>query len=133
MCSLSRRSLLALPFVLFLCVSLLCLPTLSRADSRKVTSNPAGATVELDGVPVGTTPFEADFPGGYFHGTKTALGARLEHPMVARVSLPGLPLVRSRLRWGSGIGSICMATSMANTGSSSVIIFISTCSPADFR
>jgi S1-C subfamily serine protease len=74
---------------LFLGVVSLCLPTLSRADSLKITSNPPGATVELDGVPVGTTPFEKNFPGGYFHRTRTALGQRLEHPMVARVSLTG--------------------------------------------
>jgi S1-C subfamily serine protease len=40
-------------------------------------------------VPVGTTPPEKKFPGGYFHRTKTAFGDRLEHPMIARVSLPG--------------------------------------------
>src|SRR5213594_4147276 len=50
---------------------------------------PARVTVELDGVAVGTTPFEKDFPGGYFHKTRTSMGSRLEHPVVARISLPG--------------------------------------------
>jgi len=59
------------------------------AETLKITSNPPGATVELDGVASGTTPFEKDFPGGYFHKTKTSMGSRLEHPMVARVSLAG--------------------------------------------
>ncbi|HXM99447.1 MAG TPA: trypsin-like peptidase domain-containing protein [Candidatus Dormibacteraeota bacterium] len=59
------------------------------ADTLKITSTPPGATVELDGIPAGVTPFEKQFPGGFFHKTRTALGARLEHPMVARVSLPG--------------------------------------------
>jgi serine protease Do len=59
------------------------------ADTLKITSTPPGATVELDGVPAGVTPFEKQFPGGFFHKTKTAVGARLEHPMVARISLPG--------------------------------------------
>jgi serine protease Do len=77
----------SLVFVLTVCS--LCLPTLSLAESLKITSNPLGATVELDGVPVGTTPFEKDFPGGYFHRTHTVLGERLEHGMVARISLPG--------------------------------------------
>ena len=86
---LSRRSLLALPFGLFLYVNSLCLPTTAAADSLRITSNPPGATVELDGVPAGITPLEKSFPGGYFHRTHTALGQRLEHPMVARVSLPG--------------------------------------------
>jgi len=61
----------------------------ARADKLEITSAPAGATVEIDGVAVGTTPFEKDFPGGYFHRTKTPLGSRLEHAMVARVSLAG--------------------------------------------
>ena len=64
-----------------------CLPTTSSAESLKITSNPPGATVELDGVPVGITPFEKDFPAGYFHRTRTVLGQCLEHSMVARVSL----------------------------------------------
>jgi len=87
--SLSRRSPLALPFGLFLYAYSLCLPTTAAADSLKITSNPPGASVELDGIPVGITPLEKSFPGGYFHRTHTALGQRLEHPMVARVSLPG--------------------------------------------
>ena len=68
---------------------LLCSVTSSSADTLKITSSPPGANVELDGVTVGATPFEKDFPGGYFHRTHTALGQRLEHPMVARLSLPG--------------------------------------------
>jgi serine protease Do len=68
---------------------LLCSVTSSSADTLKITSSPPGATVELDGFTVGATPFEKDFPGGYFHRTHTALGQRLEHPMVARLSLPG--------------------------------------------
>ena len=68
---------------------LLCFVTSSSAETLKITSSPPGATVELDGVTVGSTPFEKDFPGGYFHRTRTALGQRLEHPMVARLSLPG--------------------------------------------
>ena len=55
----------------------------------RITSKPAGATVELDGTPAGVTPFEKDFPGGYFHKTRTAIGSRLEHPIVARITLAG--------------------------------------------
>jgi serine protease Do len=68
---------------------LLCFVASSPADTLKITSTPPGATVELDGITVGATPFEKEFPGGYFHRTHTALGQRLEHPMVARLSLPG--------------------------------------------
>jgi S1-C subfamily serine protease len=45
--------------------------------------------VEINDVAVGTAPYEEDVPGGYFHRTKTALGRRLQHPMVARISLTG--------------------------------------------
>src|SRR6266849_5458249 len=52
---------------------LLACPARGYADKLQFTSNPSGATVELDGVAIGTTPCEKNFPGGYFHKTKTAL------------------------------------------------------------
>ncbi|HYL64819.1 MAG TPA: trypsin-like peptidase domain-containing protein [Candidatus Methylomirabilis sp.] len=64
-------------------------PLRAAADTLKITSTPSGAKVEIDGVVEGTTPFEKDYPGGYFHKTRTALGVRLEHAMVARISLEG--------------------------------------------
>ena len=84
---------------------LLCVfGSVARADKLTITSTPAGATVEIDGVAVGVTPFEKDFPGGYFRKTHTALGARLEHAMVARISLDGyatkeLPLSQGPMEW----------------------------------
>ncbi len=76
---------------LSLCATLLLLACPSRAvgDHLQITSSPSGATVEIDGVVAGTTPFEKDYPGGYFHKTRTSMGSRLEHPMVARISLAG--------------------------------------------
>jgi serine protease Do len=68
---------------------LVACPSHASADTLQITSTPSGATVELDGVAAGTTPFEKDFPGGYFHKTRTSMGARLEHPVVARISLAG--------------------------------------------
>lgn len=65
------------------------LSTNSRAEKLQITTDPPGATVELNGVAEGTTPLEKDYPGGYFHKPKTSLGSRLEHPMVARLSLAG--------------------------------------------
>src|SRR6266446_5600261 len=61
----------------------------ARADTLKITSTPSGASVEINGVIVGTTPYEEQVPGGYFHKTKTALGRRLQHSMIARISLTG--------------------------------------------
>jgi hypothetical protein len=37
------------------------------ADTFSITTNPPGATVELDGIVVGTTPYEMKVPGGYYH------------------------------------------------------------------
>jgi len=65
--------------------ALLSLPTL--ADKLRITTVPPGATVQINGVLVGTTPYEQNIPGGYLHKTKTSLGSRLEHPMVARLTL----------------------------------------------
>jgi hypothetical protein len=38
---------------------------------------------------VGTTPFEKDYPGGYFHKAKTTVGSRLGRPLVVRSSFDG--------------------------------------------
>src|SRR5437879_778868 len=73
MASRSRVSICAVLFVL-------ACPLRGYGDKLQFTSNPSGATVELDGVAIGTTPCEKNFPGGYFHKTKTSFGARLEHP-----------------------------------------------------
>jgi S1-C subfamily serine protease len=81
----SSRSGLGIGAVLLL---LVC-PARSIADKLQFTSTPAGATVELDGMAIGVTPCEKEFPGGYFHKTRTSYGARLEHALVARISLAG--------------------------------------------
>jgi S1-C subfamily serine protease len=85
---------------------LLACPARVFAEKLQITSNPSGATVEIDGAAVGATPFEKDYPGGYFHKTRTSLGARLEHPMVARLSLAGyvtkeLTLTEGPMNWVS--------------------------------
>src|SRR2546425_10384273 len=96
----ASRSELCLCAALFL----LACPSRAAADKLQITSNPSGSTVELDGLAVGTTPLEKDFPGGYFHKTRTSLGSRLEHPMVARISLSGyatkeLTLTEGPMNW----------------------------------
>lgn len=60
------------------------------AEELRIESAPPGATVEIDGKVVGTTPHTSKkLPGGYFHKTATVFGARLERPLHARVSLAG--------------------------------------------
>jgi serine protease Do len=94
----ASRSELALfaAFLFFAC------PLRAFPEKLQIDSSPSGATVELNGVAVGTTPFEKDFPGGYFHKPRTAL--RLEHPMVAHISLAGyatkeLTLTEGPMNW----------------------------------
>src|SRR5690242_10709919 len=67
----------------------LCCRARAVGDKLQITSTPAGAMVELDGVAAGVTPFEKDFPGGYLHKTRTSMGSRLEHPLVASIRLAG--------------------------------------------
>jgi serine protease Do len=62
---------------------------MAHADTLMITSNPSGATVEIDDVRAGTTPYEMKVPGGYFHKTHSLHGVRLEHPMVLRISKEG--------------------------------------------
>ena len=60
----------------------------ARADRLRILSDPPGATVEVEGK-TGTTPFEADFPGGYFRPPLSLFSTRLSHPMMARITLEG--------------------------------------------
>jgi len=75
----------------FVSVALVCtllsLPVL--AEKLRITTVPPGATVQINGVLVDTTLYEQSIPGGYLHKTKTSLGSRLQHPMVARLTLEG--------------------------------------------
>ena len=67
-----------LPF----CVALFLLscPAPIFADKLQITSNPSGATVELDGVAVGATPFEKKFPA--------ATSTKQERPWAHASNLP---------------------------------------------
>ena len=54
----------------------------------------------INGVLVGTTPYEQSIPGGYLRKTKTSLGSRLEHPLVARLTLDGYAAMEIQLTEG---------------------------------
>jgi serine protease Do len=77
----------------------ICAP-LSEAETLKITSSPTGATIEIDGVVVGTTPYEVNVPGGYFHGTHSVFGKLLGHPMHARLTLTGYSTKELDLTYG---------------------------------
>ncbi|MHB8756113.1 MAG: trypsin-like peptidase domain-containing protein [Candidatus Acidiferrales bacterium] len=80
----SRRSLFAV-----CCMTLFVPIAGARTSTLSISSKPSGATVEIDGLDVGKTPYTAKYPGGYFHKTHTVFSARLEHPIVARISKEG--------------------------------------------
>ncbi len=61
----------------------------THAETLTITSTPAGATLQIAGTIAGTTPYQTDYPGGYFHKTHSVFGARLEHALVVRVSMEG--------------------------------------------
>jgi PEGA domain-containing protein len=61
----------------------------ARAETFTITSMPAGATVEIDGMVVGTTPYRAIYPDSYFHKSHTIFSTRLDHAMVLRLSKGG--------------------------------------------
>jgi len=63
--------------------------TRTLADNLTINSSPSGATVEVDGVLVGTTPCQIKYPGGYFHKTRSVFGERLQHAVVIRISKEG--------------------------------------------
>lgn len=77
---------------------------LASAEDLSIESIPSGATIEIDGKVIGTTPHVSKLPGGYFHRTATVFGARLERPIRARISLPGyvtqdIELTVGPMRW----------------------------------
>jgi serine protease Do len=71
-----------------------------HAETLKITSTPSGATVEINGVVVCTTPCQIKYPGGYFHKTHTVFGSRLESPMVLRAYKDGFTSKELKLSEG---------------------------------
>lgn len=73
-----------------LSVSLLascCAP--ASAKTLRITSTPPGAIIELNEKVVGVTPYEKDFPFGYFQRALTSIQQRLQHPIRVRLTLSG--------------------------------------------
>lgn len=72
----------------------------ASADTLTITSTPPGATVEIDGSVVGTTPYRTTVPGGYFHKTHTVFSTRLDHAMTLRVSMNGYAVAQMNMTEG---------------------------------
>lgn len=93
----SRRKCLYASFMLPACL-LLTLRT--HGETLVITSAPSGATLEIDGAVVGTTPYEISYPSSYFHKPHTVFGARLEHAMVMHIYKDGYAAQRLTLTSG---------------------------------
>ena len=79
-------------FLFLSCCAFFCLglsPRCSAKDYLTINSQPPGATVELDGVVVGKTPYSVEIPGGYLHGSKSVFGKLLRHQVHLKLSLEG--------------------------------------------
>jgi serine protease Do len=76
-------------FVLSISLVLALVSTCWAKDYVTITTNPSGATVELDGIVVGRTPYRFEVPGGYLHGTKSVFGKVLRQQVHLRLSLDG--------------------------------------------
>lgn len=70
-------------------ILLLLAPAAAAGKSLTISTTPPGASLEIDGLRVGATPYRTDYPSGYFHKPHTSFGSRLTHAMVARVSMEG--------------------------------------------
>jgi hypothetical protein len=89
--------------------ALLLLAPRTNAGTLVITSTPAGANLEIDGTVVGVTPYQIDYPGGYFRKPHTVFSSRLEHAMVARISFKGflsqqITLTEGPFQWVSVTG-----------------------------
>jgi hypothetical protein len=93
----SRRHCLYASLALLAC---LLLASRTNAETLTITSSPAGAFVEIDGLASGTTPFKIEYPGGYFHKTHTVFGSRLDHSITVKVSKDGYLTERITLTQG---------------------------------
>jgi serine protease Do len=93
-----------------LCVlAILLAAQAARADNLTITSTPIGAKVELNGVVVGTTPYEMKVPGSYLHKPHSVFSEKLEHAMTVRVYKEGyapqeIGLTEGPYKWMSATG-----------------------------
>src|SRR5262245_26311038 len=89
---------------LFLFALLLSASTVAglAKDYLTISSDPTGASIEMDGRVVGKTPYTVEVPGAYFHGTSSVFGLRhlLREQMHIRIALDGYLPKESNLASG---------------------------------
>ena len=75
---------------LVLCLFYLLCPARNLAkDYLTINSQPPGATVELDGIVVGKTPYSVEIPGAYLRGSHSVFGKLLRHQVHLKLTLDG--------------------------------------------
>jgi len=91
-----------------LVLALACAALIPRAQAETLTINstPPGASLEIDGMAAGTTPYKVAYPAGYFRKPHTVFAARLDHSMTIKLSLDGyivehLTLTEGPFEWNS--------------------------------
>ena len=89
---------------------ILCAPV-ARPDTLTIASTPPGAKVEIDGVVVGTTPYEMKVPGSYLHKPHSVFSEKLEHQMTVRIYKDGyaaqeIVLTEGPHKWMSATGVV---------------------------
>ena len=90
-------------------ISILSVARAARADNLTITSSPPGAKVEMNGVVVGTTPYQMKVPGSYLHRPHSVFSEKLEHQMTARIYKEGFAaqevvLTEGPYKWISATG-----------------------------
>jgi serine protease Do len=90
-------------------ISILSVARAARADNLTIASTPSGAKVEMDGVVVGTTPYQMKVPGSYLHRPHSVFSEKLEHQMTARIYKDGFAaqevvLTEGPYKWISATG-----------------------------
>jgi hypothetical protein len=96
-------------YTLMLLAAIAACPPRARAERLTITSVPAGATIEIDGAPIGVTPYTIDYPSSYFHKPHTVFSSRLEHALVLKIHKEGyteqqITLTDGPLQWISVTG-----------------------------
>jgi serine protease Do len=96
------------------CVFAICIlmaAQAARGDNLTIASTPSGAKVEMNGVVVGTTPYQMKVPGSYLHRPHSVFSEKLEHQMTARIYKEGFAaqevvLTEGPYKWISATGVV---------------------------
>lgn len=72
----------------------------AKKPNLEITSDPSGATVEMDGIEVGKTPYSTSVPESYFKSPRLVTSRRLRHHIIVRVLMDGYVTKQIELTYG---------------------------------